>query len=78
MIAERGQVEVTLLIDRSQSLEGHANTNPPSPPAESRFGLLGDFLVYGFKRLNGRLVSRNIPDPSCPIVEVDSIVDEDP
>ncbi len=75
MIAEKGQVEVTLLIDRTQSLEGHADTNPPAPQAESMFGLVGDFLVYGFKRLNGRMVSRNIPDPSCPIVEVDSIAE---
>lgn len=75
MIAERGQVEVTLLIDRSQKLEGHADTNPPARPASGRFGLLGDLLVYGFKRLNGRLVSRDIPDPSCPIVEVDSIAE---
>jgi hypothetical protein len=74
MIAEKGQVEVTLLVDRQQSLEGHADTNPPPLPADSRFGLVGDFLVYGFKRFNGRMVSRNIPDPSCPIVEVDSIV----
>ena len=77
MIADKGRVEVTLLGDRSQRLEGQTDTNPPSPPADGRFGLVGDFLVYGFKRLNGRLISRNIPDPSCPIVEVDSIVEDD-
>lgn len=38
---------------------------------------MGDFLVYGFKRLNGRLISRNIPDPLCPIVEVDSIAEHE-
>ncbi len=77
MIADKGQVEVTLLLDRTQGLEGHADTNPPSPPADGRFGLVGDFLVYGFKRLSGRLISRNIPDSSCPIVEVDSIVEDE-
>ena len=76
MIADKGQVEVTLLVDRSQRLESHLDTNPPPPPADGRFGLVGDFLVYGFKRLNGRLISRNIPDPSCPIVEVDSTVED--
>lgn len=77
MISEKGQVEVTLLIDRSQNLAGHADTNPPLQPTEGKFGLVGDFLVYGFKRLNGRLISRNIPDPSCPIIEVDSIAEHE-
>lgn len=77
MIADKGQVEVTLLVDRNQRLEGHADTNPPSPPTDGNFGLVGDFLVYGFKRFTGRLISRNIPDPSCPIVEVDSIVEDE-
>lgn len=77
MIAERGRVEVTRLFDRTQDLEDHADTNPPSAPTNGGFGLVGDFLVYGFKRLNGRLVSRIIPDPSCPIIEVDSIVGDE-
>lgn len=75
MIGEKGRVEVTLLIDRTQHLEGHADTNPPTRPETSDFGLLGDFLVYGFKRLVGRLISRNIPDPTCAIVQVSSIAD---
>jgi hypothetical protein len=77
MIAEKGQVEVTRLIDRTQDIEGHANTNPPPRPPDGSFGLVGDLLVYGFKRLNGRLVSRNIPDPTCPIVEIDSIAEDE-
>lgn len=75
MIAATGQVEVTLLVDRSQRLAQHADTNPPARPAGAAFGLLGDLFVFGFKRFVGRLVSRNIPDPSCPIVEVDSVAD---
>lgn len=77
MIADKGRVEVTLLVDRSQRLEGHVDTNPPPPPTDGRFGLVGDLLVYGFKRFNGRLISRNIPDPSCPIVEVESFVEDE-
>src|SRR5262245_29443994 len=41
MIAEKGQVEVTLILDQAEDLEGHADTNPPPKPAESRFGLVG-------------------------------------
>lgn len=77
LIAEKGRVEVTLLLDERQHLPGHVDTNPPPLPTRVQFGLVGDLVVYGFKRFNGRLISRNIPDSSCPIVEVASIVEND-
>lgn len=51
---------LTTLKTYNYSIQGHADTNPPTPPTLT-IEKATDFIAYGFKRFHMRLVSRNIP-----------------
>jgi hypothetical protein len=77
-INETGRIEVTRIAELASHIEGHADTNPPTPP-RMPLAVPLDMLVFAFKRLHIRLL--NLPmrdlDELREIIEVGSIIEAD-
>ena len=74
IIAETGRIEVTLVKETSLELSDQTDTNPPRVH-DGSLKTVGDFLVYGFKRVNLRLKVQQLDRDDCEIVSVNSIVE---
>lgn len=60
MVDEGRSIVLTCIKTLDYSVEGHADTNPPAPPALP-VSSATDFIAYGFKRFHMKLISRNVP-----------------